>query len=94
MADFKAMDSKIGIAMNENFLNYTNRETELLKKLPLKLFLINVDYVPTNTDDLKEATNNNFDLRILNGSCHFPMIEIPETFNSELNNVIAKKIRK
>lgn len=90
LTDFRTMDKNIGIAMNENFLTYTNRETELLKKLPLKLFLINVDYVPTNTDNLKEATNNNFDLRILNGNCHYPMIEIPETFNSELDKVIAK----
>ena len=90
LRDFKTMDKNIGIAMNENFLTYTNRETELLKKLPLKLFLINVNYVPTNADNLKEATNNNFELRILNGNCHYPMIEIPETFNSELDKVITK----
>lgn len=90
LADFKAMNKNIGIAMIENFLNYTNRETELLKKLPLKLFLINVDYVPTNIANLKEATNNNFDLRILNGSCHYPMIEVPDTFNLELGKIISK----
>lgn len=90
LTDFKAMNKNIGIAMNESFLTYTNRETELLKKLPLKLFLINVDYVPTNIANLKEATNNNFDLQILNGSCHYPMIEISETFNLELDKTISK----
>ena len=85
-----AMNPKIGIAMNDNFLNYSKREADLLKTLPLKLFLINVDYVPTNIANLKEVTNNNYDLQIFSGSCHYPMIEIPEVFNSALDKTISK----
>ena len=90
LADFMAMNPKIGIAMNDNFLNYSKREADLLKTLPLKLFLINVDYVPTNIANLKEVTNNNYDLQIFSGSCHYPMIEIPEVFNSALDKTISK----
>lgn len=54
LTNFKTMNPKVGIAMNQDFLNYSKREVELLKRLNYKLFLINVNYSPTNEERLKK----------------------------------------
>ena len=88
--DFREMDPEVGIPFNEGAFSYTNREIDLLKRLPLKLYLINVDYSPTNQDNLKKQVGNNYELNIIRGTCHFPMIESPEIFNKVLERVFLK----
>jgi len=90
LSDFKVMKQNIGIAMNENFLHYSKRETELLKNNLYKLYLINVDYSPTNTDSLNNIIENNYELKLINGTCHYPMIENPEKFNLELQKILLQ----
>ena len=88
--DFREMDAEVGVPYSESAFNYTNREIELLKKLPLKLYLINVDYLPTNEENLKKQIGDNYDLNIISGTCHFPMIENPAIFNEVLEKVLFK----
>jgi len=88
--DFREMSPGVGIPFNESAFNYTIREVELLKKLHLKLHLINADYVPTNEENLKKQVGDNYDLNIINGTSHFPMIENSEAFNKALKEVLSK----
>ena len=90
ITDFREMNPKVGIALNENGFNYTKRETKLLKKLKTKLHLINVNYFPTNEENLKKYVGKNYDLNIINGTCHFPMIEHPKEFNSLLEKIVLE----
>jgi len=88
--DYRTMDPEVGIPFNESGFNYGNRETELLKKLPLKLYLINADYLPTSEKNLEKQTGDNYELNVISGSSHFPMIEEPEAFNEVLDRIILK----
>lgn len=93
LSDFKSMNPNIGIAMNESFLHYSKRETDLLKKNRYKLYLLNTDYSPTNTDSLKNIVGDNYELNLMNGTCHYSMIENPEKFNPELQKIIRQITR-
>lgn len=90
LANFKTMNPNVGIAMNEDFLNYSNRETCLLKNMDSKLYLINVNYSPTNEESLKQLVGDNYELKIMNGTCHFPMIENPKELNIMLEETVLK----
>ena len=87
---FREMNAQVGIPLNENTFQYTQRETELLKGLQLKLYLINVNYFPTNEENLKKYIGNNYKLSTLNGTCHYPMLEIPNQFDSALEKVLSE----
>jgi pimeloyl-ACP methyl ester carboxylesterase len=87
---FRAMNPEVGIPLNENCFKYTQRETELLKALTLKLYLINVNYFPTNEESLKKYIGNNYELNNLNGTCHYPMLEVPNQFNSALEKILSE----
>lgn len=87
---FREMNPKVGIPLNENTFKYTQRETELLKGLKLKLYLINVNYFPTNEENLKKYVGNNYELNTLKGTCHYPMLEIPNQFDSALVKVLSE----
>ncbi len=88
--DYRTMNPKVGIAMNKDFLSYSKREMELLKELSYKLYLINVDYSPTNKNELNKILGDNYELISLNGTCHFPMIENPESLNILIEKTISK----
>ena len=90
ITSFREMNPKVGIALNESGFNYTKREIELLKKLKTKLYLINVNYFPTNEENLKKYVGKNYGLNIINGTCHFPMIEHPKEFNSLLEKIVLE----
>jgi sigma-B regulation protein RsbQ len=53
-----------------------------------------VDYSPTHEENLKKLMGNNYELNILNGTCHFPMIENPKEFNELLEKIILKLSNK
>ena len=90
ITDFREMNPKVGVALNESGFNYTKRETELLKNLKTKLYLINVNYFPTNEENLKKFVGKNYGLNIINGTCHFPMLEHPKEFNSLLEKTVLE----
>jgi sigma-B regulation protein RsbQ len=82
--DFKTISPRVGISLNEDFFHFPKKEVALLKKLDKKLYLVNSDYQPTNESSLKKVLNDNYELKIIKGTCHFPMIENP----GDLNNAI------
>ncbi len=88
--DFKSMNPKVGIPFNKNIFGYSKREQELLNDLKLKLYLINVNYYPTNEENLEKYLGNNYEIYTLRGTSHYPMIENPKEFNSVLQKLITK----
>ena len=65
-------------------------ERVLMPILGNRLFLINVDYMPTNEDTLAQYARNGFEVIRIPGTCHFPMIENPQTLNAALEEVFGK----
>lgn len=88
--DYRNMDPEIGIAMTNDLLNCPERKMELLKGLRHKLYLINVDYFPTNENELEKILGDNYELMSLEGTCHYPMLENPDRLNELLEKTILK----
>ncbi len=65
-------------------------EKELLPLLKLKLFLINVDYIPTNEEPLKQYAVSGYEVLHMKGTCHFPMLENPDELNKLLEETFHK----
>lgn len=65
-------------------------EDELLPKLNLKLYLIQVNYMSTNLEALKEHAVHGFEVIEIPGTSHFPMIENPVDLNKALDKVISE----
>ncbi|HVD97048.1 MAG TPA: alpha/beta hydrolase [Cytophagaceae bacterium] len=80
----------MSLAIMPEILHMAGTEKELLPKLSKKLYLINVDYSPTNEEPLKRYPGKGYELMHLEGTCHFPMIEKPV----ELNQLIAQALYK
>ena len=90
--DCKEFDPQAGIPLIASSFSYYSRERELLQQLKFKLYLINVDYIPTNEVLLNKYANCGYEVLHLKGSCHYPMIENPLEFNHLLHNIIMKII--
>ncbi len=88
--DYKGMNPEVGIPLLEYNFGYAQREAELLKGLELKLYSVHVNYTPTNQESLKKYLGDNYELHIMDGTCHYPMIENPDEFNEILEKVILK----
>jgi sigma-B regulation protein RsbQ len=88
--DYKKMNPVIGTKLLESGFNYPSRETELLRGLTLKLFLIHVNYSDTNEENLRQCLGNNYELHSMSGTCHYPMVENPQEFNKTLELIISK----
>ena len=63
-------------------------ESNELLKLKKTLYLINSDYTPTDTSGLVKKKIP-YKLLTVHNTGHFPMIEKPEDFNRQLDNVMA-----
>ena len=88
--DFREFDPQVGVPLIASSFSYYSRERELLQQLKFKLYLINVDYMPTNEDMLAKYARSGYEISRLQGSCHYPMIEKPLEFNLKLQDVIMK----
>jgi pimeloyl-ACP methyl ester carboxylesterase len=86
LSDIAKNDSTIAIANMVQGNNFD--EVAKLKQYRKKLYLINSDYMPTNTSGL---TQNNipFMLTYVNDTGHFPMVEKPQDFNACLEKILA-----
>ncbi|RKN83536.1 alpha/beta fold hydrolase [Ulvibacterium marinum] len=88
--DYKRMNPEFGIPLLEYNFGYARREAELLKGLELKLNSVHVNYTPTNEESLKTYLGDNYKLHIMEGTCHYPMLENPKELNTLLETIISK----
>ena len=65
-------------------------EKELLPRLKQKLNLINVDYIPTNEEPLKQYAGSGYEVLHMKGTCHYPMLENPDELNRLLHEAIQE----
>lgn len=86
--DFRKANQDMGKLLLPAVFNYAMRERALLQKLPVKLYLINVDYMPTNEAPLKEYTAASYHITHMPGTSHYPMIENPDLLNQLLEETI------
>lgn len=89
LKDYNKVDPEIGIETFKASMKYSEMLRENLKMLPHKLYLVNSDSYPTDVASLKEYCKNDFELRIINGTGHYPMVEKPEEFTRLLNAVVS-----
>ena len=73
--DFRNAYEPMGQRVTPEIFDAYKTQRDLLPKLKSKLYLINVDYIPTNEQPLKEYCKNGYELLHINGTCHFPMLE-------------------
>jgi pimeloyl-ACP methyl ester carboxylesterase len=88
LADFRNTDKQMGIGLIANCFNYFDRERELMNLLKLKMYLVNVDYYPTNEHLLEKYAASGYGIITINGTCHYPMIENPMELNRALESVL------
>lgn len=87
--DFKNSDSTIAISNLEALFEYALIEAKQLSTLKQKIYLINSNTSPTNTDGL-DAAGIAYEVIEINSTGHYPMIEKPEEFNRLLEQTIQK----
>ncbi len=90
LADYKQMDPELGIPLLQNGFDYPKRAVALLKRLKLKLYSIHVNYTPTNEEPFKKYLGENYELHHMDGTCHYPMLENPDSLNKLLERIILK----
>jgi len=88
--DYKNMDKKIGYDIICSSFDYYNRERELMNQLKLKMYLINVDNIPTNEELLTKNAASGYEVLPIKGTCHYPMLENPEELNKLILEVVGK----
>jgi pimeloyl-ACP methyl ester carboxylesterase len=89
MNDFRKSDSTAAILSLEALFEYAPIEARQLSGLKQKLYLINSDASPTNTNGL-DATGIAYEVVDINATGHYPMIEKPEEFNQLLKQTLEK----
>ncbi len=80
----------MGIELAKETSHYYERERELLQQLPFKMYLIQVNYMPTNTEALDRYAAKSYELMEMKGTSHFPMIENPREMNELLGAAITQ----
>lgn len=84
VTDYRNAYEPMGKVITPEIFDIYKIQQELLPKLGHKLFLVNVDYQPTNEEPLKQYCTNGYDVLPIHGTCHFPMLEIPHELNRKL----------
>lgn len=91
ISNYRHSNQALNIPVTEQIFNDVYRiEEELLPHLPVKLYLLNVNNMPTNEAPLKKHAAKGYELVSINGTSHYPMIENPNEFNEALNQIIQK----
>lgn len=88
LTDYAGTDPAVGVQIFEQIPGYAQREVELLDASTVPLHGIHVDYAPTNETALAEATGGRYTLHVMEGTCHYPMVERAEAFNTVLGEVL------
>jgi len=91
--DYRNAYEPMGQAIMPEVFIMDKTEKMLLPKLQLKLYLINVSYMPTNMEALVENVPNDFEVREIEGTSHYPMLENPDQLNETLEHVIKQILK-
>jgi sigma-B regulation protein RsbQ len=84
---------KMGVPVIMEVFQAYKREKELFAALQWKLYLVNVDYTPTNEAALQQFAPVGYELVNMHGTSHYPMLEKPEEFNRVLDQVIDRIVK-
>jgi pimeloyl-ACP methyl ester carboxylesterase len=87
--DFANCDSVIAYGAFMNQMQYAYNDAQRLEQLNYKLYLINSDSFPTNEIGPNNHCKNSFQVEIISGTGHYPMIEKPTEFNLILEKVLT-----
>jgi pimeloyl-ACP methyl ester carboxylesterase len=87
---YREAHQPMGIETMPEIFDLFETEQKLLPKLKFKLYLVNVDYMPTNEIPLKQYAKHGYEVLHMPGTCHFPMLENPDELNTLLQQVIQK----
>jgi len=88
VSDYRNMDKDIGYDLIASSITYYERERLLMTQLNLKMYLINVDIIPTNMELLNIYAHSGYAVIPIEGTSHYPMIENPDDFNRLLQEII------
>ncbi len=86
--DFRNAYEPMGQHVTPEIFEMYKIQRDLLPQLKSILYLINVDYISTNEQPLKEYCKNGYKLLHINGTCHFPMLENSQELNKNIEQVI------
>lgn len=89
-SDFAAMDAVIGYNSFVNNIRFMADVAVKLEQLPHKLYLINTDAVPTHEAGLINRCSRGYRIFSIQQCGHYPMVEKPEKFNSQLESILAQ----
>ncbi|RZJ28470.1 MAG: alpha/beta hydrolase [Flavobacterium sp.] len=93
-SDFHNAYAPMGRQLMPEFFDMYKRERKLLPKLRLKLHLIEVNNSPVNEAPLKKYCSSGYDIRWINGTSHYPMLENPKQLNRHLRETIEQISRE
>jgi sigma-B regulation protein RsbQ len=87
---YRNANQSMAIATTPEIFDMYKVERELLPQLPFKLYLINVDYQPTNEAALQQYALHGYEVLHMKGTSHFPMLENPAVLNRLLQELIQQ----
>lgn len=90
--NLSASNPTIGYNSLMNLMSYSQKEPKLLEELPYKLNLINSSGFPTNTTGLENHCKNGYNLKEIEGTGHYPMIEKSTEFNRLLEEILSEGV--
>lgn len=88
-SDIRATNPAIGVATIEGLMAHQAILPERLTQLHLPLYLINIPMPPTNFTGLKNRCKLGFEVKTIEATSHYPMIETPHLFNSSLSEILS-----
>jgi pimeloyl-ACP methyl ester carboxylesterase len=86
--DFRNAYQPMALGAIQSSFTFAPRERELLQRLQQKIYIINVDYIPTNEELLKQYASGGYELHQIHGTSHYPMLEEAQVLNEALEKVI------
>jgi sigma-B regulation protein RsbQ len=90
VADYKAADPKIALAIYKNMVPNHEQEKEKLKDLPFKIQIIVSDYAPVDEQALKKYARSGYEISWIQDAGHFPMVEQPGLFDQALTQSLGR----
>ena len=90
MNDVFTTDSVIALKVLQSLVVVSQKEQELMRGLPKKLYLVNSDVHPVKLDSLNKYCHYGCEVMTVHATGHYPMIERPGEFNDALEKVLAK----